>query len=203
MADVETEPERTDAADPPIVADPQKTDRSRASRWAVSVAGLARRPSRWTVMVAGLALLLVVLLVGGVLLLQHNRSVGEVAAQRQLAMEAAERVALGMSTISSENPREQLDILTRDSTGTFRDQITSSAAVFAQAVQMGRVSSRGVVTGAGLENIGPDTATALVGIRATITNSQAPQGVQRNHRIAVQLQREGDRWLASNVLFVP
>ena len=68
---------------------------------------------------------------------------------------------------------------------------------------MSKVTSRGVVTGVGLERIDPDTATALVGVRATITSTQAPQGVQRSHRIAVQLQREGDRWLASNVVFVP
>ncbi len=68
---------------------------------------------------------------------------------------------------------------------------------------MGRITSRGVVTGVGLENIEPGTATALVGIRATVANTQAPQGVQRSHRIVVHLQREGDRWLASNVVFVP
>jgi hypothetical protein len=68
---------------------------------------------------------------------------------------------------------------------------------------MGRVTSKGVVTGVGIEMIEPDTATALVGVRATVASGQAPQGVQRSHRIAVQLQREGGRWLASNVVFVP
>ncbi len=205
MADLETEPKPdikpagTDAEGPPVVADPAKTARWRLSRWRPS----RWRPSRWAMTVAGLALLLVVLLVGGTLLLLHNNRVSEAAAQRQAATETADRVALGLSTVSSDTARQQLDGLIQDSTGAFRDQISGTAAAFTQLVQMGKVTSRGVVTGVGLEKIEPGTAIALVGVRATVANSQAPQGVQRSHRIAVHLQREGGRWLASNVVFVP
>jgi Mce-associated membrane protein len=47
-----------------------------------------------------------------------------------------------------------------------------------------------------------DTVTVLAAVSATVQNADAPTGEQRQYRMKMQLQHDGDRWLVSDLEFV-
>lgn len=168
-----------------MVADPPKPARG--------------RPSRWAALVAGMSVLLVALLVGAVALLVHNQAAGQRAEQRQVALDAARKMATDLTTISSENAEQQIERMIQASTGTFRDQISSGSPLLQTRLKDSSVGSAGIVTAAGIEKLEADAASALVIVTTMLSNSQVPQGELHTFRLAIQLQRDGDRWLVSTV----
>ncbi|MDT7612273.1 MAG: Mce-associated rane protein [Pseudonocardiales bacterium] len=161
-----------------------------------------RRPSRWTMLVAGLSVLVVALWVAGGLLFAHNRGASQLAAQRQGVVAAAQKVAGDLTSISSSNAQAQIQSLTNESTGGFRDQISTYAQALQAILQQSGAGSQGTVSAAGIERMDANTASVLVAVTATVSNTKLPNAQPVNYRLGVQLQREGDRWLASDVTFV-
>jgi Mce-associated membrane protein len=161
-----------------------------------------RRPSRWTMLVAGLSVLVVALWVAGGLLFAHNRGASQLAAQRQDVVAAAQKVAGDLTSISSSNAQAQIQSLTNESTGGFRDQISTYAQALQAILQQSGAGSQGTVSAAGIERMDANTASVLVAVTATVSNAKLPNAQPVNYRLGVQLQREGDRWLASDVTFV-
>lgn len=173
---------------------------------APSAAGPARNPrrkvSRPRPLVAALSLLLVVLLAAGVTLFVHYQKVSAAEASKMAALNTARTVATSLTTITPDNAVGQIDALAKQSTGSFKDQITGYSAMFQAVLKQGNVASRGTITAAGIEKMEGDAASALVTVSALITSGQVPQGQPRVYRLLVSLQRSGDQWLASNVDFV-
>jgi Mce-associated membrane protein len=161
-----------------------------------------RRPSRWTMLVAGLSVLVVALWVAGGLLFAHNRGASQLAAQRQDVVAAAQKVAGDLTSISSSNAPAQIQSLTNESTGGFRDQISTYAQALQAILQQSGAGSQGTVSAAGIERMDANTASVLVAVTATVSNNKLPNAQPVSYRLGVQLQREGDRWLASDVTFV-
>ena len=160
------------------------------------------RPSRWVVLVAALSVLLVALWVAGAFLVMHDRGVSQLAAQRQEVLAAGQKVAGDLTSIGADNAPAQIQSLTSESIGAFRDQISTYAQALQTILQQSKAGSRGTVTAAGIEQMGPDTASVLVTVSATVSNSTVTAGQPVSYRLGVKLQREGDRWLASDVAFV-
>lgn len=158
--------------------------------------------SRWTVLVAGLSTLLVALLVATVALFVQNTRVDDLAAQRPVVMDAARKVALDLTTTSPDTAGQRIQSLIQGSTGQFRNEISATSAAFETILKQSEVSSSAIVTAAGIEQLQADTATALVSVTIAITNNEAPQGTVQRAKMAVQLQRDGDRWLVSAVEYV-
>ncbi|HEX4427924.1 MAG TPA: hypothetical protein VHZ96_01505 [Frankiaceae bacterium] len=160
-----------------------------------------RRPSRWSAQVGGMALVVALLVAVSVMLFKSPQP-AEKLAQRDAVIAAVEQVALGLSTIGASNAAQHIDSLTNQSTGEFRNQLGAYARIFQGVLQAGNVSSEAKVTAAAIERIDPDSANALVTVAATVTNSQVSTGQLRNYRLAMQLQRDDNRWLVSKVEYV-
>jgi Mce-associated membrane protein len=161
-----------------------------------------RQPSRWTMLVAGLSVLVVALWVAGGVLFAHNRAASQLTAQRQDVVAAAQKVAGDLTSISSTNAQAQIQSLTSESTGSFRDQISTYAQALQAILQQSGAGSQGTVSAAGVERMDANTASVLVAVSATVSNNKLPNAQPVSYRLGVQLQREGDRWLASDVAFV-
>ncbi|HEY0573274.1 MAG TPA: hypothetical protein VGD73_04175 [Pseudonocardia sp.] len=170
---------------------------------ALAVPGARRRPSRRTLVLAGLSVLLLALWATGGWLYVHNRGTSELDAQRAQALATAQKVAADLTSIGADNAQTQIQSLTQESTGGFREQISTYAAALQAILQQAHAGSRGTVSAAGIERIDANTASALVTVSATVSNSKLPNAQPVSYRMGVQLQREGDRWLASDVNFVP
>jgi Mce-associated membrane protein len=148
-----------------------------------------------------MTLVFALLLAVSVMLLKSPQPTDE-SAQRDAMITATKQVALELSTIGASNAAQHIDSLTNQSTGEFRSQLGTYARIFQSVLQAGNVNSEAKVTAAAIERIGPDSANTLVTVSATVTNSQVPVGQLRNYRLAMQLQRDGDRWLVSKVEYV-
>ena len=162
-----------------------------------------RRVSRRTLVTAGLAVLLAALWGVGGWLFVHNRGAGQLADHNAAALAAAQKVATDLTSITAQNAQTQIQSLTAESTGGFRDQISTYASALQAILQQAQAGSRGTVSAGGIERIDATTASALVTVSAVVSNSKLPSGQPVSYRLGVQLQREGDQWLASNVNFVP
>jgi Mce-associated membrane protein len=195
------------AASSAVSADSDEDEDADADDEAASLAAKpARKPrrklSRPRPLVAALSLLLVVLLAAGVTLFVHNHRVSAAEASKAAALDTARQIATSLTTITPDNAAGQLDSLTKQSTGSFKDQIAGYSAMFQAVLKQGNVASRGTITAAGIEKMEGDAASALVAVSALITSGQVPQGQPRTYRLLVSLQRAGGQWLVSNVDFV-
>jgi Mce-associated membrane protein len=160
------------------------------------------RPSRITLLTAGLGVLLVALWVGGGLLLAHNLTVGRADAERAPALAAAQKVAADLTSISTDDVQQRVQGLIGESTGEFHKQISTYASALQTVLSQVRVGSRGTVSAGGIERIDQKTATALVTVTGSVSGGVLPDAQPISFRLAVTMQHENGRWLASDVTFV-
>ncbi|MBV9315398.1 MAG: hypothetical protein JO100_17085 [Pseudonocardia sp.] len=190
------EPAAESAAEPTANDADELTPISAVPKWRLG------RLSRRSALITALTGLLVALVASGALLFVHNRGVSAAAHDREVALQAARSAASELTTLTSDNAAKQIENLTREATGSFRDQIASYAAMFQAVLKSNNVSSISAITAAGIEKFDGNTASGLVTVKSKISSNQAPEGQLRAYRLAVLLQRDGERWLVSNVEFV-
>ncbi|NMI00124.1 hypothetical protein [Pseudonocardia acidicola] len=134
----------------------------------------------------------------GVLLVrEHDR-----AADRAAATATAEEVSSELLALGFQDSLAAIGRMLDRSTGPLRSQLTALSSTLTSLLQQGRVASDGRVTSSAIERIDADTAVVLVAAEALLKNTEIPNGQQRTYRIAVSLEHQGDRWLASSVDFV-
>lgn len=121
---------------------------------------------------------------------------------RQAALTVARQVAVDLTTVSKDSAQQDVNRLMGVATGSFKDQFAQLSDTFRKVVQQASVSSKGTVAEAGVSSVDGDTVTVLTAVTATVQNSDAPSGEQRQYRMKMQLQRDGDRWLVSDLEFV-
>ena len=192
-------PDTTHTDAPDTKSDGPEPDRSGAFGSAVPA---RRKRSRPSVLVTSLAAVLVVLVGAGVALMLHNRALTSAAADRIAALQVAQAVAINLTTFSPQDVASQIQTLNSESTGSFRDQIAGYSEAFQAVLKQGDVKSTGTISAAGIEKFDGDTAAAVVTVAARLTSAQNPQGEPRSYRLTIGLQRNDDKWLASNVNFV-
>lgn len=123
-------------------------------------------------------------------------------ARRQNAVRTAGEVALKLTTIDHRNAEGELAQLRTLTTPQFAEQFGIRSHAFADTLAQSRIVSTGQVTSAGLEQLADRSARVLVAVRATVRDGGAPQGEPRSYQLGVDLQRQDDRWLVSNVEFL-
>ncbi|MBO0874085.1 MAG: hypothetical protein J2P19_11900 [Pseudonocardia sp.] len=160
------------------------------------------RPSRSAVLVAALSTAVIVLAVAGALLFQHVRGVGELAGQRSAVLDSARRAATDLTSISAQDAPGRITSLTNETTGGFRGQLSTYGAVIQAVMRLSHAGSRGTVNDAAIERIDENSASVLVAATAAVSSDQEQTPRSVSYRMLVQLQREGDRWLVSDVSFV-
>ncbi|MDT7611758.1 MAG: Mce-associated rane protein [Pseudonocardiales bacterium] len=154
---------------------------------------------RWLGSVLGLVLALVGVTATGLVLLDRDRAVDRLDADRASAVRVARDVVAGMVTIDGPTAASNLDRISGETTEPLRGQLTSFSKVFETILRQGQVRSAGSVGDAGVERIDSSTATVLLSVNATVKNSQVPNGAVRSFRMVVALRSDGGRWLASSV----
>jgi hypothetical protein len=164
--------------------------------------GLRRPLARWVKLSAALGAALLVLLVSSGVLFLHDRSTADLARQRAAALTAAVQIATDLTSVAPSTAPDQIKVLTGESTASYGTQISAYATALQSALRQAQAASRGTVTGAGIENFEPDSASALVIVRAAISSAQVPSAPPVTYRIGMRLQREDNRWLASDIAFV-
>ena len=155
-------------------------------------------------MVVGLAVALVALLVAIGLVVTSQDAVDDdlTTAQREVA-EAARVEALAFLTVDHTDMDPLIDAVLAGATGDFAEQYESQRDTLTSEAIRTEATSTGEVVALGVGDLDDDSATVLVAANSTVTNtSTGDKGQVRYYRLRLDLVREGERWLTSNVQFV-
>ena len=169
------------------------------------MAEVAREVVPWRRRIAPIAvtvLAAVLVAVATLLLLKLNDANAD-EDSRQSALQVARQVAVDLTTVSKDTAQGDVNRLMDLATGSFKDQFAQQAEVFRKVVQQASVTAKGTVAEAGVSSVDGDTVTVLAAVSATVQNADAPSGEQRQYRMKMQLHHDGDRWLVSDLEFVP
>ena len=157
---------------------------------------------RWLVGV--LAAALVVLVVAIVALASSREAVDDdlSTAQREVAA-AARAEALAFLAVDHRDMDPLIDAVLAGATGEFAEEYEAQRDRLAREAMRTRATSTGEVVSLGVGEMDDDSATVLVAANSTVTNTSTGNEPQvRYYRLRLDLVREGDRWLTSDVEFV-
>jgi Mce-associated membrane protein len=157
---------------------------------------------RW--LVVGLSVALVALLVAIGLVVTSQDAVDDdlTSAQRQVA-EAARVEALAFLTVDHTDMDPLIDAVLAGATGDFAEQYESQRDTLTSEAIRTEATSTGEVVALGVGDLDDDSATVLIAANSTVTNTSTDSSGQvRYYRLRLDLVREGERWLTSNVQFV-
>jgi Mce-associated membrane protein len=151
-----------------------------------------------------LSLVLVALLVAIGLVATSRDPVDDdlTAAQREVAA-AARTEALAFLTVDHTDMDPLIDAVLAGATGDFAEQYESQRDTLTSEAIRTEATSTGEVVALGVGDLDDDSATVLIAANSTVTNtSTGSEGQVRYYRLRLDLVREGERWLTSNVQFV-
>jgi Mce-associated membrane protein len=157
-----------------------------------------------TWVIGGLAVALVALLVAIGVVLTSRASVddGLTASHHEVA-EAARTEALAFLTVDHTDMDPLIDAVLAGATGDFKKQYESQREMLASEAVRTEATSAAEVVALGVGDLDDDAATVLLAANSTVTNtSTGDEGQVRYYRLRLDLVREGDQWLTSNVQFV-
>lgn len=160
------------------------------------------RGGRW--LVGALALVLVGLLVGIGLVVASQGTVDDdlTEAQHEVA-QAARAEALAFLTVDHTNMEPLIEAVLSGATGDFRKQYESQRGKLARGARRTEATSTAEVVALGVGELDDASATVLLAANSTVTNTRTgSEGQVRYYRLRLDLVREGDRWLTTNVRFV-
>lgn len=163
---------------------------------------MGARGGTWVV--GGLALALVALLVAIGLVVSSRGSVDDdlTASQQQVAA-AARAEALAFLAVDHTDMDPLVDAVLAGATGDFAEQYAAQRDTLTSEAIRTEATSTGEVVALGVGALKDDSATVLVAANSTVTNtSTGSEGQVRYYRLRLDLVREGERWLTSNVQFV-
>ena len=163
---------------------------------------MGARGSRWVI--GGLAVVLVALLVAIGLVATSRDSVDDdlSTAQREVA-EVARAEAVAFLTVDHRDMDPLIDAVLEGATGDFAEQYESQRERLTSEALRTEATSTGEVVALGVGDLDDASATVLVAANSTVTNtSTGGEGQVRYYRLRLDLVREGERWLTSNVQFV-
>ncbi len=157
---------------------------------------------RWVIGALGVALLGLLVAIGVVVTQGESTDDGLTASHRAVA-EAARTEALAFLTVDHTDMEPLIDAVLAGATGDFAKQYESQRDKLTSEAIRTEATSTGEVVALGVGELDTDSATVLIAANSTVTNSSTgDEGQVRYYRLRLALDREGDRWLTSNLEFV-
>lgn len=150
----------------------------------------------------GLALASTVLLVAVVLLGLQVRADSLDDNAREAGLTAARQSALNLTSIDQEDFDGDVARVLDGATGEFRQDFQARSADLQTLLDENEVSAEGTVLEAAIIRSDRQSATVLVVVDSTVSNSAAPEGRVNSYRMRLEVERVGDSWLTSQLEFV-
>ena len=146
---------------------------------------------------------LVLALVAGGLALGAKWTEARQTEQRYAAvLDAARAEALAFTTLDHRSVDEDTARVLEGATGSFKRQFAASLDQLTELATQNESVSKGKVLSAGVVSADADSARVVVVADSTVSNVNTPSPQPRHYRIQMDLVRQGDEWLASDLEFV-
>jgi Mce-associated membrane protein len=156
----------------------------------------------WVIAVLAVALVGLLVAIGLVVTSRDDVDEELTAAQQEVAA-AARAEALAFLTVDHEDMDPLIDAVLAGATGEFAEQYESQRERLTSEAVRTEATSTPEVVSLGVGDQDDASATVLVAANSTVTNTSTSGEAQvRYYRLRLELVREGDRWLTSNVQFV-
>ena len=159
-------------------------------------------PSSRMLALAGLALAAVACLVLIALTVPRLSAADDREQRRTEVLQAARQQAVNFTTLDYQALDRDLGRVLDGATGDFRSQFEAGTNDLAELVTANQAVSKGEVLEAGIVSDDDDSARVLVVADSTVTNAASEQPQKRHYRLQMDLVRDGDRWLVSDLQFV-
>ncbi len=116
---------------------------------------------------------------------------------------SASSVATAFVNIRYDDAQASIDEVKAGATGAFREQYEKSTGGVIEVIKRNKSVMTGEVLWAGVVNADEDSATVIVATSGTVANNQTEdKPVARNFRLQLELVKEADQWLTSDLQFV-
>jgi Mce-associated membrane protein len=157
------------------------------------------RPARrWLSSVAALALVFVALVGAAVFLARPVLAFRADSARRAAIIAVATDVAQRSYSLSFQTFPQQSGAIIAETSGNYRQGLVSSERGLQYILTQGQVKSTCTITAAGIERDDANTATVLLSITSSVTNTQIHTPQVRYYRVAMNLERQGAKWLVES-----
>lgn len=123
--------------------------------------------------------------------------------QRELYLRVGRQGAVNLTTLDWQNIDSDVQRILDLATGTFYDDFSKRAQLFADVVKKAQSKSVGTVTEAGLESVSGNEAQVLVAVSVKTSNLGAAEQAPRAWRMRIDVERTDGGPKVSNVVFVP
>lgn len=161
-----------------------------------------RRPAGWALALAALAAAAIACLVLVALTVPRLSAADAREQRRTEVLQAARQAAVNFTTLDYRHLDRDLGRVLDGATGDFRSQFESGTKDLSALVTENKAVSQGEVLEAGVVSDDADSARVLVVADSTVTNAADQQPQKRHYRLQLDLVRDGDRWLVSDLQFV-
>jgi Mce-associated membrane protein len=123
-------------------------------------------------------------------------------AQRNLFVQAAQDIAVNLSTVDSQHADADAQRIQYLAIGTFADSFAHHKQAYIEAAKQSRSRSLGTVTGAGLESQGGDQGRVLVAVRVKSADPVQADQMPQFFQMRITVHKVGDGAKISDVAFV-
>ena len=151
-----------------------------------------------------LALVLVGLLVAiGLVVRAQGSTDDELTDAQQEVARAARTEALAFLTVDHTDMEPLIEAVLAGATGDFKEQYESQREKLTSEAIRTEATSTAEVVALGVGELDDDSAVVLLAANSTVANTRTGnEGQVRYYRLRLDLVREGDRWLTSDLRFV-
>jgi Mce-associated membrane protein len=161
-----------------------------------------RRPGGRGLALAALALAAVACVVLIALTLPRMSAADERDQRRTEVLQAARQAAVNFTTLDYRRLDRDLGRVLAGATGEFRSQFEAGTKDLSELVTANQAVSKGEVLEAGVVSDDADSARVLVVADSTVTNAAESEPQKRHYRLQLDLVRDGERWLVSDLKFI-
>jgi Mce-associated membrane protein len=122
--------------------------------------------------------------------------------RRTEVLQAARQAAVNFTTLDYRRLDRDLGRVLAGATGEFRSQFEAGTKDLSELVTANQAVSNGEVLEAGVVSDDADSARVLVVADSTVTNAAESEPQKRHYRLQLDLVRDGERWLVSDLKFI-
>ena len=118
---------------------------------------------------------------------------------REQALAAGRQIAVDFAAYDYRHLQADFKRVVSESTGSFKSQYASQSAGVQDLIIKAKAVSSAEVASAGVVDVGSRSATVVVAVNRTISNTSVPNGQKDSFGVEIQLRLVGGRWLANDV----